>query len=107
MARNTNNSILHKAKESKSDEFYTQYCDIESELMHYTNQFKGKIVYCNCDNPLKSNFFRFFVKNFHVLGLKKLISACYQKSDNPIFDMEQSKGYYVVYEGQTLSLIHI
>lgn len=100
MARNTNNSILHKAKESKSDEFYTQYCDIESELMHYTNQFKGKIVYCNCDDPIKSNFFRFFVKNFHVLGLKKLISACYQKSDNPIFDMEHPKGYYVVYEGQ-------
>lgn len=99
MARNTNNSILHKAKESKSDEFYTQYCDIESELSHYTNQFKGKIVYCNCDDPLKSNFFRFFVKNFHVLGLKRLISACCQKSDNPIFEIEQSRGYYVVYEG--------
>ncbi len=100
MGRNTNNSNLHKAKESKSDEFYTQYCDIERELMHYTNQFKGKIVYCNCDDPLKSNFFRFFVNNFHVLGLKRLISACYQNSENSIFDIERPKGYYVVYEGK-------
>ena len=101
MARNTNNSILHKAKESKNDEFYTQYCDIESELKHYTSQFKGKTVYCNCDDPIKSNFFRFFVENFHVLGLNKLISACYQKSDNSIFEDCQPRGYYIVYNGES------
>ena len=105
MARNTNNSILHKAKESKSDEFYTQYCDIESELAHYNNQFIGKTVYCNCDDPLKSNFFRFFVKNFHALGLKKLISACYQKSADSLFGNEQPKGYYIIYEGESYDKI--
>ncbi len=101
MARKTNNSILHKAKESKSDEFYTQYCDIESELVHYQTQFKGKVVYCNCDDPLKSNFFRYFVDNFHSLGLKKLIASCYQYPANSLFgDEENESGYYVSYEGE-------
>ncbi|MCM1517144.1 MAG: adenine-specific methyltransferase EcoRI family protein [Pseudoflavonifractor sp.] len=100
MARNINNSILHKAKESKSDEFYTQYCDIESELLHYPNQFMGKTVYCNCDDPLKSNFFRFFIDNFHTLGLKKLISSCYKKPGNPTHESESPRGYYIVYNGE-------
>lgn len=100
MARKTNNAILHKAKESKSDEFYTQYCDIESELQHYKTQFQGKIVYCNCDDPRKSNFFRYFVDKFHSLGLKKLIAACYKKPSNPLFNNEQETGCYVIYEGE-------
>lgn len=100
MARNTNNSILRKAKEAKSDEFYTQYCDIESELLHYTTQFRGKTVYCNCDDPLRSNFFKFFVNNFHTLGLKKLISSCYKKHNVSTSELERPQGHYVVYEGE-------
>lgn len=105
MARKTDNSILHKAKESKSDEFYTQYCDIERELMHYKSQFKGKCVYCNCDNPLKSNFFKYFVDNFHTLNLKKLIASCYIQSDNSMFGVtENETGYYTVYEGESFDI---
>ncbi len=106
MARKTNNSVLHKAKESKSDEFYTQYCDIEKELTHYRNQFIGKSVYCNCDDPLKSNFFRFFVDNFHSLKLKKLIASCYMRPKDSIFGTEKNEpGYYTIYNGEPFESI--
>ena len=61
---------LHKAKAEKKDEFYTQLVDIANELKHYKNHFKNKVVYCNCDDPLASNFFKYFFLNFKYLGLK-------------------------------------
>lgn len=98
--RNATNQTLQKAKKSKSDEFYTQYHDIESELKHYTKHFKGKVVYCNCDDPYKSNFFNFFVDNFHKLGLKKLIASCYKESVLDIFqEATIENGYYCEYLG--------
>ncbi len=69
------NTNMHKAKLEKNDEFYTQMVDIEKELQHYQNKFIDKIVYCNCDNPTQSNFWRYFLINFEKLGLKKLIST--------------------------------
>ena len=69
------NTNMHKAKREKNDEFYTQMVDIEKELQHYQNKFIDKIVYCNCDNPTQSNFWRYFLINFEKLGLKKLIST--------------------------------
>ena len=60
MARNATNKLLQQAKKSKSDEFYTQLSDIERELKHYKNHFKGKVVLCNCDDPRVSNFCHFF-----------------------------------------------
>lgn len=66
MARQATNKLLQKAKKSKSDEFYTQLCDIESELQHYANCFVDKVVYCNCDDPKVSNFFRYFKHNCAV-----------------------------------------
>ena len=57
MARNATNKLLQKAKKLKSDEFYTQFSDIASELQYYKEHFKGKVVYCNCDDPRNSNFF--------------------------------------------------
>lgn len=71
------NKILHQAKRAKADEFYTQLEDIEKELKHYEEYFREKTIYCNCDNPYESNFFRYFVMNFNKLGVKKLISTCY------------------------------
>jgi len=71
------NNNLNNAKKAKNDEFYTQLCDIEKELKHYTHHFKNKIVYCNCDNAEWSNFFKYFKDNFHSLGLKQLISSHY------------------------------
>jgi hypothetical protein len=100
MPRNATNKLLQKAKLSKSDEFYTQLIDIESELQHYKSHFKNKIVYCNCDNPRISNFFKYFVLNFKVLGLKKIIAACYNKQENNLFNNEGvESGFYFEYEG--------
>jgi len=74
------NSQLTNAKRVKNDEFYTQLTDIEKELKHYKKHFKGKTVFCNCDDPFESNFFKYFVLNFNNLGLKKLIATCYVTS---------------------------
>lgn len=74
------NKNLHKASLAKKDEFYTQLADIEKELKHYKEQFRGKVVYCNCDDPFESNFFKYFAANFNPLKLKKLITTSYVKS---------------------------
>ena len=77
MAKSDN---LRKARAEKNDEFYTQLADIEKELSHYKTYFKGKTVFCNCDDPYESNFFKYFAMNFNFLGLKKLIATCYDSS---------------------------
>ncbi len=74
------NSGLTNAKRAKKDEFYTQLADIESELRHYREHFRGKRVFCNCDDPYESNFFRYFALNFNALGLKELVATCYEGS---------------------------
>lgn len=100
MARKATNELLHDAKKSKSDEFYTQLSDIESELKHYKNHFRDKVVYCNCDDPRVSNFFNYFASNFKELGLRKLITACYRGSTRDLFnDKDDEKGFYFEYAG--------
>ncbi|MDD3678913.1 MAG: adenine-specific methyltransferase EcoRI family protein, partial [Patescibacteria group bacterium] len=71
------NTNLRNANKAKKDEFYTQLEDIEKELKHYKEQYKNKVVYCNWDDPVESNFFKYFASNFKALGLKKLISTSY------------------------------
>ena len=78
--KTSSNSNLHKANRAKKDEFYTQLVDIEKELKHYKDQFHGKVVYCNCDDPFESNFFKYFASNFNALGLKQLIATSYKPS---------------------------
>lgn len=80
MEKKASNKNLHKASRAKKDEFYTQLVDIEKELRHYKEQFRDKVVYCNCDDPFESNFFKYFAANFNALGLKKLITTSYNKS---------------------------
>ena len=84
------NTNLRIAQKAKSDEFYTQLTDIEKEMRHYKDFFKGKVVYCNCDDARESNFFKYFSLNFEHLGLKKLITTGY-KADG--------KGVVLIYEG--------
>lgn len=72
--------LLGQAKKNKADEFYTQLPDIEAEMRHYREQFRGKVIFCNCDDPFESNFFKYFAMNFNFLGLKKLIATCYTES---------------------------
>lgn len=74
------NRNLNAALRANKDEFYTQMDDISNELKHYRNHFRDKIVFCNCDDPYESNFFKYFALNFNSLGLKKLIATCYDGS---------------------------
>ncbi len=76
----SSNTALHQASKAKKDEFYTQLVDIEKELRHYKEQFHDKVVYCNCDDPYESNFFKYFAANFNALKLKKLIATSYIRS---------------------------
>lgn len=85
------NNNLHKAKNAKKDEFYTQLHDIENELKHYKEHFAGKTVYCNCDDPRVSNFFHYFSHNFESLGLKKLITTCYKNQNMDLFSQNESE----------------
>ncbi len=75
------NTNLHKAKRAKNDEFYTRREDIEAELQHYNEHFRGKVVYCNCDDPAESEFVRYFCRVFRPLGLKKLIATHYDYNE--------------------------
>lgn len=94
------NRNLNKAKEAKKDEFYTQLEDINNELRHYREHFRGKTVLCNCDDPRVSNFFTYFAYNFEFLGLKKLITTCYKNQDMDLFSQNESEqAVYLVYEG--------
>ena len=81
------NISLHKANATKNDEFFTRLTDIERELSHYKDHFQDKIVFCNCDDPEYSNFWKYFQLNFHYLGLKKLVSTHYE-TDKPSYKME-------------------
>lgn len=73
------NKNLGKAKEAKNDEFYTRKEDIENELYHYAEHFRGKVIYCNCDDPEYSEFWQFFKRNIKPWGIKKLIATHYEK----------------------------
>lgn len=84
------NNNLHNAKRQKNDEFYTTRESVESELNHYKEHFRGKVVYCNCDDPIESEFTRYFAYKFEDWGLKKLISTGYKESRH---------GVMYVYEG--------
>lgn len=75
------NKNLRRAHNAKNDEFYTQLIDIEKELKHYKDQFRGKVVFCNCDDPRESNFVKYFSMNFEHLGLKKLIATHYKEAN--------------------------
>ena len=86
------NSNLNNARKAKNDEFYTQLIDIEKEMCFYKDFFKGKVVYCNCDDARESNFFKYFSMNFEYLGLKKLITTGFKQN---------GKGVFLIYEGKT------
>lgn len=91
---------LTKAKKNKNDEFYTQLSDIEKELKHYKEYFKNKTIYCNCDDPRESNFFKYFYLNFEFLGLKRLICSCYKNQNIDLFSKNESdNAVWIEYEG--------
>ena len=100
MANKSSNKNLRKASTAKNDEFYTQLSDIEKELRHYKEHFKGKVIFCNCDDPRVSNFFHYFSYNFEQLGLKKLIATCYKSQNADLFSENKSeRAIYLEYTG--------
>lgn len=99
-AKKSLNDNLRKAKAGKNDEFYTQLTDIERELRHYKDHFRGKTVFCNCDDPRVSNFFHYFSYQFETLGLKKLITTCYKNQDMELFSTgEKEQAVWLEYTG--------
>ncbi len=94
------NKNLNAAKTAKKDEFYTQLEDINNELRHYREHFRGKTVLCNCDDPRVSNFFTYFAYNFEFLGLKRLITTCYKNQDMDLFSQNKcEQAIYLIYDG--------
>lgn len=85
------NTDLNKAKTGKNDEFYTQLTDVAKEMKHYKEHFKGKVVFCNCDDPTWSAFWKYFHLNFKELGLKQLVSTHYDRSE-PTYKMTYDGG---------------
>ena len=76
----SNNKSLHKAAQAQQDEFYTQYTDVQEELNHYWDHFRGAKILCNCDDPFESSFFLYLAQQFAYLGIKKLTATCYAGS---------------------------
>ncbi len=94
------NESLHAANRAKKDEFYTQLSDIENELRHYKEHFRGKTVICNCDDPRVSNFSVYFVLNFKSLGLKRLITTCYKNNLPDLFSLNAcERAVFAIYDG--------
>lgn len=98
--KDNQNSGLRGAQKAKKDEFYTRLEDIEKELRHYRDHFKGKVVFCNCDDPRVSNFFHYFSYGFEHLGLKQLITTCYKNGARDLFSgNEDETAISLVYNG--------
>lgn len=89
------NSNLQRARRAKNDEFYTRIEDVEAELWHYRDHFRGKTVYLNCDNPRWSAFWWYFCLQFGELGLERLIATHYTgvtDPGQPSFKIEAIRG---------------
>ena len=100
MDNKSSNKTLRKANKEKNDEFYTELTDIEKELRHYKDHFKGKTVFCNCDDPRVSNFFHYFSHKFEDLELKRLITTCYKNQERDLFSEHKSeKAIWLEYTG--------
>lgn len=105
-----NNTNLQTAKNMKDDEFYTTYETIEKELVHYLKHFRGKTVLCNSDNPFKSNFCKYFIRNFNKLGLKRLICTSYADmggASSQLSSFEGNASPYKEAHGYVLSLTRV
>lgn len=93
------NKNLGAAKAAKNDEFYTQWRDIENEILAYLdydpNVFRDKVVLLPCDDPATSNFTKYFALNFESLGIKKLVSTSYAPASNPAID---KNGQYFLFD---------
>lgn len=101
MQKQSKNQKFRNSKNKKRDDLFTPLTDIEYELRHYKKHFFGKVIYCNCDDPRTSNFFRYFFINFRQLGLKKLIASCYKNQTPTLFKNDNFEpALYVEFSGE-------
>lgn len=91
------NAKLRKASKNKKNEFYTSLDDIKKELYYYSHYFKDKIIYCNCDDPYRSNFVKYFTDNFDNLGIKQIVSTCYVPLDIDMSQFSKCVAHPVIY----------
>lgn len=103
------NALLKRQKKVKDDEYYTYYSDVESEVSRYADDFRGKTVYCPCDDPEKSAFVRFFIDNFKKFGLKRLYATCYKGFVQSTFwhEAENEPAPLLVYDGTKKRIAHL
>ena len=92
------NKTLNRAKSAKNDELYTIMGDIACECAHYKDQFKGKVIFCGCDDYKKSNFYQFFKQNSKALGIKLLVCSGVENAST-------MKGSYVEFDGTKETII--
>ena len=97
------NSSLHDAKNAKNDEFYTRLEDINKEMSHYEDKFRGKVVFCNCNDAKRSDFWKYFHLNFEYLGLKKLITTHYESGEVQSYKIEYTGGNDENFEEGTIT----
>lgn len=97
--KTSTNSNLRKAAKNKNDEFYTRLTDIENELSHYKEHFKNKIVYCNCDDPYRSNFVKYFIDNFNELGIDRLYATHYTPDEGLSCKNDENPNFMLEYDG--------
>ena len=90
------NNHLIRARDNSNDEFYTQYEDIAKEIPYYKEQLVGKIIYCNCDNPLYSNFYKYLKEHFSEYKLKQLIAT-----HIGLYEYYSYKPKKYIFDGQT------
>ena len=99
------NKHFFNAKNARQDEFYTKSSDIKEELIHYSDKFKDKVIYCNCDDPAVSNFYKYFYNNYKELGIKKIIASCYKdKSAFNFITPNTQRAVAIIYEGKNTKI---
>lgn len=94
------NTTINRSKSEKNDERYTYLADIENEVRHYRDEFRGMTILCNCDDPRCGNFFKYFTRNLEILGLKRVNATCYKSQDVDLFTQKScEKAVYQIYDG--------
>lgn len=92
---------MDESRRKKNDEFYTQIKDVEDEVEHYWKHLKAKTIYCNCDDPSESAFYKYFHQRHKSIGYKRLIATCYKNPSYDLFtDNKSESGKYVIFDGK-------
>ena len=79
------NRHLDRANKAKNDDYYTRLADVSAEMRFYQDDFRGQILYFNCDDPRRSAFWTYFHQRFHSLGLRAIYCTGYNPNGHGYF----------------------